>query len=221
MSSHLRSIHGGAGSHLCIEVSAVRGFGEPGGITVCNDDEASAAGYGVYIRNPLAFHVQDFGVETTFEERRATLLEAKAAAFTYAAGLAEHLGCEVVSVLNRHTDPTAAAPRQPAAVDPLTAMVLWEAVLDGRAGNIECNGAGVPMGAMFDRHGTCTMRDAIAALAPKADALWQEARERGFDAPFDWEFAPRFVALALDWTGRNLELRTDLADFWQSLDLPA
>ena len=86
----LRTVHGGAGSALLVEVSPVRGFAE-GSISTCEEGRAEA--FAVYIRNPLAFHVQDFITEG--EERRLTLAEAKANAFRYADALAEHLGCEV------------------------------------------------------------------------------------------------------------------------------
>lgn len=96
-----RSVHGGEDSHLSIEVSAVRGFREPDGIGTCNHEPETAESYAVYICNPLAAHLIDFGPDTTAEDRRVTMPEAKAAAFRYADFLGEHLGCPVVSALAR------------------------------------------------------------------------------------------------------------------------
>lgn len=99
-----RSIHGGADSHLCIEVSAARRDGD--GLVQCNDAPGGADRFAVYIRNPLAFHVEDFRpAQWPGRDRPATheasLARAKGRAFTYADALAEHLGCEVVSALSR------------------------------------------------------------------------------------------------------------------------
>jgi hypothetical protein len=105
-----RSVHGGADSHLCIEVSAVRGFADPDGLETCNGDPDRAEGFGVYIRNPLAYHVRDFmlpqGSSPTIwgadsAKVAAEQAKAKAEAFGWADGLAEHLGCSVESQLER------------------------------------------------------------------------------------------------------------------------
>lgn len=95
-----RSVHGGSDSHLSVEVAAVR-FEADESVTVCDADPGAAMGFGVYVRNPLAFHVQDFGPATVDPERTVTLAEAKVAAFKWADALADHLGCPVVSRLER------------------------------------------------------------------------------------------------------------------------
>jgi hypothetical protein len=100
-----RSIHGGEDSHLEIEVSAVK-RGEGRSLTTCNNAPEDADLFAVYIRNPLAFHIQDFraapwpcrGRPASHE---ASLAKAKKRAFTYADALAEHLGCVVHSHLKR------------------------------------------------------------------------------------------------------------------------
>ena len=101
-----RSIHGGEDSHLCVEVSAVMPCGD-NGVTTCNHKPEAADRFAVYIRNPLAFHVDDFFTGAIGAKAPGghdvwgTAEQAKAAAFNYADGLAEHLGCEVVSALQR------------------------------------------------------------------------------------------------------------------------
>jgi hypothetical protein len=93
---------------MAVEVSAVRFIA--GRTEACNGEPDSAMAFAVYIRNPLAFHVQDFkvlpsragssGVGVT-ERHAAELASKKAAAFSYADALAEHLGCAVESQLER------------------------------------------------------------------------------------------------------------------------
>ena len=101
--AQLRSVHGGADSHLCVEVSAVRGFDDPNGIGTCNDEPDESGAFSVYIRNPLAMHIRDFHVlrRNSGADKRGRLDRAKARAFTWADALAEHLGCPVVSALQR------------------------------------------------------------------------------------------------------------------------
>lgn len=95
-----RSVHGGKDSRLEVEVSAVRGFASDN-IATCNGDPDKAEAFAVYIRNPLAMHIQDFGPDTTDPEKRVSMMAARAAAFTYADALADHLGCPVHSHLTR------------------------------------------------------------------------------------------------------------------------
>jgi len=108
--NNLRSVHGGANSHLCIEVSAVRGYRDRDGLETCNGDPSRAEGFGVYIRNPLAYHIRDFqlpaGASPTIwgadpAKVAAAQAQALADAFSWADGLADHLGCPVVSQLHR------------------------------------------------------------------------------------------------------------------------
>lgn len=107
-----RTVHGGADSALAIEVAPVRFIpGQGATITVetCWAQPDAAAAFGVYIRNPLAFHIQDFGPETVDENRRVSMDEARAAAFAYADSLADHLGCRVVG-LERPPEPEQSDP---------------------------------------------------------------------------------------------------------------
>lgn len=92
---------------LSVEVSAYL-YETADHIQTCNDQPHRAAGFAVYIRNPLAFHVHDFEVPA---DRRGLHLagriaraKARRLAFDYADELAEHLGCEVSSVLLRPND---------------------------------------------------------------------------------------------------------------------
>lgn len=59
-------------------------------------------GFGVYIRNPLAFHVEDFPCDARGAYSVAECYARKLGeAFRYADALAEHLGCGVESSLTR------------------------------------------------------------------------------------------------------------------------
>jgi hypothetical protein len=96
---HRRTVHGGDNSALSVEVSAWRYEGA--NITQCNHELPDAwDGLGVYIRNPLAFHIADFNAGNG-ETEYGTILQAKAVAFKYADALADHLGCSVESHLKR------------------------------------------------------------------------------------------------------------------------
>lgn len=99
--SKLRSVHGGANSHLCVEISAW--WQDADGVHICNDEPARATAYGVYIRNPMAMHVSDFcGPQMAAEfDPMPTLADAKDAAFVYADALADHLGCKVETFIDR------------------------------------------------------------------------------------------------------------------------
>lgn len=86
---------------LCVEVSAWRYDDNGTSIVQIDDAQCAADGYGVYIRNPLAMHVQDFTGQDFglwLEEKKT---EARLQAFAWADALAEHLGCEVISQLER------------------------------------------------------------------------------------------------------------------------
>jgi hypothetical protein len=103
---HRRTVHGGERSALSVEVSAVR-FRE-GSAELCNHELPERAdAFSVYIRNPLAFHVEDFcvgpvGTRTpSGRDVWGTAEQTKAAAFNYADALADHLGCSVESQLAR------------------------------------------------------------------------------------------------------------------------
>lgn len=103
-----RSVHGGTDSYLAVEVSAWR-LGQTGDGTELVNHELpeQAQGYGVYIRNPEAFHVEDFWIGAIGTKAPGSKdvwgshEQTRAAAFQYADALADHLGCEVVSQLQR------------------------------------------------------------------------------------------------------------------------
>lgn len=76
---------------LVVEVSAVRGWSSNDkGIETCNDEPATAEAFGVYIRNPMALHIEDFGPDGPDGFR--TLREARHAASRFALILATHIG---------------------------------------------------------------------------------------------------------------------------------
>jgi hypothetical protein len=124
-----RSVHGGKGSHLCIEVSAVRFTEEADGsrhASTCNSEPWKADAFAVYIRNPLAFHVEDFelpgGARPSDPEQAAAERQAaRGKAFAYADALADHLGCEVVSFLPRVGE---TAPNLPPRLPPVPVITV-------------------------------------------------------------------------------------------------
>ena len=194
--ANLRTVHGGADSALAVEVSAWRrnGDGISGGMVTLD----GADGVGVYLRNPLALHVQDF------EPGVGTIEQASAAAFAWAAHLAEHLGAPVVSGLPR--PPVPAAP----VIDPATlaevAACLWEAALDLRSCADAESGErramlGVRLDSLFDAEGTAEVRARVCAYAADCESAWQRLTdaERDEFGAFDWEFVP-------DWLLSRLEL---------------
>lgn len=84
-------------STLCVEVTAVAFEEDDDGqhVIACNDQLERASAFAVYIRNPMAFHVQDFLCIVGDQEK------AMADAFFFADNLAEHLSCDVVSQIER------------------------------------------------------------------------------------------------------------------------
>lgn len=113
---HRRTVHGGANSALSVEVSAWRIEADqplnqpdrPDYVAGCNHELPERwHGVGVYIRNPLAFHVEDFWIGPIGTKAPGgkdvwgSPEQAKFAAFKYADALAEHLGCSVKSQLQR------------------------------------------------------------------------------------------------------------------------
>lgn len=93
---HRRTVHGGAASALSVQFQAWRETEEMGAIDGCEPADAKA--FGVYIRNPLAMHVQDF---IPGRDSIGTLSDALAAGWLFADRLADHLGCKVESTLPR------------------------------------------------------------------------------------------------------------------------
>ena len=82
----------------------------------------------------------------------------------------------------------------------VTGMCLWEAVLDLRVSMPQIEAA-------IMRHGTATVRDSIAALAPQCDAAWNALPDDACDTIcFDWDFVPLFVQTRIDWSNVTLRL---------------
>lgn len=188
-----RTYHGGDDSALSIEVSAVRGF-RTGSISTCNEVETMADGYAVYIRNPLAFHVQDFGPETVDETRRVSMIDAKAAAFTYADALAEHLGCPVVSVLDR----PAPAPVEVSQTDLIEAAAcLWEAALDYIA-STRVDGPAVALRTLCEFEGAPSLRLRVIGWAEECHRAWLADGGYERDDSFDRDYCPDWLARKLD-----------------------
>lgn len=203
MPDELRTIHGGADSALCIEVQAWRRDGDsivpclgyiagPG--VAIHSDLSQAHGVGVYLRNPLALHLQDF------EPGVGTIDQARAAAFKWADTLAEHLGCNVVSSLER--DPAPAAPQFDAETLCEVAATLWEAAMSMRTVAQE----GWPdtlaqrLDSIWTSRGTAEIRQQVCGYAAACERDWRALGEDGQEeaAPFDWEFVPRWLAGALE-----------------------
>lgn len=179
-----------------------------------------AMGFGVYIRNPLAFHVQDFMcIDDERDERfklpdnfddRAT---AYADAWRYADALADHLGCTVQSFLARPVAPV--EPVVPAApIDSTTlcevAACLWEAALDFRArnpGDGADNGIGDAARAFIEENGFSSARLLVIAHAEPCERAWLALSEdeRAAVGSFDWEFCPRWLAKRMDWGAAPVE----------------
>lgn len=206
---NLRSIHGGADSHLCIEVQPVRGFGQPDGLETCAHEPETAQAFGVYVRNPLAFHLQDFGPETVADGApRQTMPQALAMAFEYADSLAEHLGCPVVSPLERPApvpehDP--AAPDQSDLVE--AAACLWEGALallhpipaNPTPGEVAAlSPAARVLWRMVEEHGTSAARCAVISWAEECHRAWFADGGLDRDDSFDWDFAPAWLATKLE-----------------------
>ena len=83
-----RTVHGGADSALSIQVCAWKRDGDH----VDRCDAREAGGFGVYVRNPTALHVQDF---VPGEGGMKSGADALANARRFALVLADHLGCAV------------------------------------------------------------------------------------------------------------------------------
>lgn len=74
--------------------------------------------------------------------------------------------------------------------DVITAMCLWEAVIDD-----ECRGDNLVNSNIKLRRelvGTCQLREEIMHLAPFVNKAY-DAIKYQYDEVFDWEFVPRFL----------------------------
>ncbi|MES2300870.1 MAG: hypothetical protein V4521_02150 [Pseudomonadota bacterium] len=187
-----RTVHGGDDSALCVEVSAWRreGNGFCGGRCVLEQ----ADGVGVYLRNPLAMHLQDF------EPGVGTIEQASAAAFVWADALAEHLGCKVDSALPRQ--PVPAAPLYDAETLCEVAACLWEAVQDMHNPSpvgAPADPVAVALHREFESQGTSAVRAMACGWATECETAWRALSGDERDLlPFDWEFVPRFVRAKIE-----------------------
>jgi hypothetical protein len=88
--------------------------------------------------------------------------------------------------------------RKPAMVD---AMAIWEAVLDsGLTDELRTDGM-------------CGLRDAVAGIVQEIVKAWQTAQALGFDESFDWEFCPKFIQRAYEWS------KLGDADFFETVQV--
>lgn len=90
------------------------------------------------------------------------------------------------------------------------ALCLWEEIVTK-----DYHGpAEAPWEPYRERHGTVTLRHDVMALAPTLldhwDALTEEEREALI--PYDWEFCPRWLTLALDWETDGPAVRADAVE---------
>jgi hypothetical protein len=184
---------------VSIEVSPV--MRTPEGFTTCHGQEILAHGFAVYLRAPLAFHVADFLLPDWMEGTGHNLAAAKRAAFTFARQLGEHLGCDLDEQTKRYSTmgfPLAEPLAQGDLLD--AAACLWEVALDFlNQGDPEKL---APWHRAFiqqkEDEGICDVRQLVAGFAEACERDWLAARKAdAFDAPFDWEFCPRWLAAAL------------------------
>lgn len=180
----LRTVHGGADSALSVEVCYWRHYA---GSIVMVYLASAADGCGVYIRNPLALHVQDF------PGKGADLPAARASAIKFGQTLAEHLGCAL----------DIRAPEQAQAAAQIVApewaygsLCIWEAMLEGLAK------PGCPWLGRRAGTGIAALREDALALAPACEAAWNALGDEGQDhyAPFDWEFVPYWLNECVAWS---------------------
>jgi hypothetical protein len=186
---------------ITIEVSAF--IKNADGFAIINDRPEQAHGFGVYIRNPLAFHVADFEIPAWLDsdDVRARTL---AAAFDHAASLAEHLCAGVESQLDRPTvgPPMSTYDRRE---ERDAAACLWEAGLALRSRLISYQGTSrelMPWEGAFlsdwEDNGAAAMRYMIGDLAPDCHADYLGAVEHhAYDNCFDWEYVPTWLNAAL------------------------
>lgn len=75
------------------------------------------------------------------------------------------------------------------------AMCLWEHCLHTRS-----QGCDLLWDWLRGGEGAANARDMCIRLAPDIERSYQIARKCGFDDSFDWEFVPRWAALAMEIT---------------------
>jgi hypothetical protein len=96
-----------------------------------------------------------------------------------------------------------------------TAMVLWEAFIDEERQEMQVPSWSRPVTTYRERVGVCAARTELASMVPAIHIGWCIAHRngRGFDAPFDWEFAPWFMRECLVFEASGwIDLQTDWLD---------
>lgn len=69
------------------------------------------------------------------------------------------------------------------------AVCLWEACLENTFQHYT---------RFRDQHGAAETRSRVITFAKQCEAAWKVAHEKlGFDDPFDWEWCPRFLRVAV------------------------
>lgn len=180
-----RTVHGGKESALSVEVNYWRHDGDS---ILPVYFAAAADGCGVYIRNPLAMHIQDF------TGKGADLPAARASAIEFGKALADHLGC----ALNiRAPEPAQNTGQIVAPEWAYASLCIWEAMLE------QLDKPGCPWKNRRARIGMAALREDALTLAPACEAAWNALDDEGRDhyAPFDWEFVPYWLNKCVAWGG--------------------
>lgn len=81
----------------------------------------------------------------------------------------------------------------------LTALVLWEAVL--QLSFERGAGTSTPWRAYWETVGTWEMRQLMVDLTPLCEKAWRAMDGETHDTiSFDWEFVPAWIEHSIDWT---------------------
>jgi len=172
---------------MCVEVSAVLQDSE--GCHVVDDQPDRANMFSVYIRNPYAFHIMDFDRSAGWPDAQ------KGEAFTFADALAEHLGCEVTTHLQRPGAPDTTEEPVSAQDEAEAAMCIWEEILSLKERNMQVS-------RHFEQGGTAAIRLFALSLAKPCHLAWERAvKDAGYDDAFDWEFVPDWISENVNWCG--------------------
>lgn len=100
------------------------------------------------------------------------------------------------------------------------AACLWESVLDADPGATpeeSATGWRADMQRTARVCGIAAMRADVIRHAEAAESGWRLAQAAGFDAPFDWEFIPDFVAGCIDWKTGGGSLVSDWRDICKAM----
>lgn len=92
-------------------------------------------------------------------------------------------------------------PRMISETHAITALCLWEAMIDIEYARKQ-DTATIPWSGMRERHGTAGLREYMLDLAPACDEAWFKMSEEDRDCTaFDWEFVPAWIEHNVDWSG--------------------